>query len=777
MEKDEMKIVFGCLLHDVGKILYRNGDGRNHAVSGAEFLQNEVAIKDHEILDQVKYHHGKMLKNSHMSTDSLAYICYIADNIAAATDRRLKDESGNGFVKDIPLDSIFNLLNNNDGKMHYPCSFLDVDKIQYPSNSTFRYRESFYKTCVQNLKNACKGIDYTENYIHSLLEVLESTLSFIPSSTSQTEVADISLFDHVKMTAAFGSCILQYLKKNHIANYRKVLWEDTASFYEKEVFLLYSMDISGIQDFIYTISNDGALKNLRARSFYLEILMEHMIDELLTATGYCRTNLIYCGGGHAYLLLDHTEETIQNIQKFEKDMNRFFMETFSISLYLVGGMAPCSANDFKNEPDGSYSAVFREVANQISKKKSQRYTKEDILFLQQGNQADMERECKVCKRVDLLEDDICRICSAIQNFSNKIQKEAFFVVLDQNESENALPLPHNKYLIAESKENLQKRLREQKNYVRAYCKNEMYTGLDISTKLWVGDYKKGNTFEDLADVSCGIKRLGILRADVDNLGQAFVKGFESKKHGNQYVTISRTATFSRKLSIFFKRHINTLLENGVYNLRDRNGETGETERNIAIVYSGGDDVFVVGAWNDIIGFAVDLHKSLKKFSQGTLSLSAGIGMYPSKYPIAAMAREVGELEECAKSYPGKNAITLFDESNTYGWEDFISDVLEEKYKTLMAFFGQQDQERGKAFLYHLLEYIRNSDEKINIARFAYTLARLEPETEADTETKERYRKFAQNMYHWIQNKKDRKSLITAIYLYVYSVRERQEEVL
>ena len=260
-----------------------------------------------------------------MSTDSLAYICYIADNIAAATDRRLKDESGNGFVKDIPLDSIFNLLNNNDGKMHYPCSFLDVDKIQYPSNSTFRYRESFYKTCVQNLKNACKGIDYTENYIHSLLEVLESTLSFIPSSTSQTEVADISLFDHVKMTAAFGSCILQYLKKNHIANYRKVLWEDTASFYEKEVFLLYSMDISGIQDFIYTISNDGALKNLRARSFYLEILMEHMIDELLTATGYCRTNLIYCGGGHAYLLLDHTEETIQNIQKFEKDMNRFFM--------------------------------------------------------------------------------------------------------------------------------------------------------------------------------------------------------------------------------------------------------------------------------------------------------------------------------------------------------------------------------------------------------------------------------------------------------------------
>ena len=47
-----------------------------------------------------------------------------------------------------------------------------------------------------------------------------------------------------------------------------------------QLFLLYSLDLSGIQDFIYTITSDGALKALRARSFYLELLTEHLVDTM-----------------------------------------------------------------------------------------------------------------------------------------------------------------------------------------------------------------------------------------------------------------------------------------------------------------------------------------------------------------------------------------------------------------------------------------------------------------------------------------------------------------
>ena len=78
----------------------------------------------------------------------------------------------------------------------------------------------------------------------------------------------------------------------------------------------------------------------------------------------------------------------------------------------------------------------------------------------------------------------------------------------------------------------------------------------------------------------GIKRLGVLRADVDDLGAAFASGIPAEK-----VSISRTATLSRALSYFFKHKINEILDSGKYRLQ--------------IIYSGGDDLFIVGNWSSL----------------------------------------------------------------------------------------------------------------------------------------------------------------------------------
>ena len=51
-----------------------------------------------------------------------------------------------------------------------------------------------------------------------------------------------------------------------------------------------------------------------------------------------------------------------------------------------------------------------------------------------------------------------------------------------------------------------------------------------------------------------------------------------------------------------------------------------TERNATIVYSGGDDVFIVGAWNEVIELSIDLQEKFKKYTQGTLSKSSGFGI-------------------------------------------------------------------------------------------------------------------------------------------------------
>ena len=126
--------------------------------------------------------------------------------------------------------------------------------------------------------------------------------------------------------------------------------------------------------------------------------------------------------------------------------------------------------------------------------------------------------------------------------------------------------------------------------------------MHVATRLWTGDYTTGQTFEEFAAEADGIKRIGILRADVDNLGQAFVSGFKNDKNHNRYETISRTATLSRQLSGFFKLFIRQVLENSAFSIEEE--ERGK-ERLATIIYSGGDDVFIVGAWNDVIELAVD----------------------------------------------------------------------------------------------------------------------------------------------------------------------------
>ena len=50
----QIKLVVGSLLHDIGKVVYRSDDGRNHSTSGYDFLKNEAKIEDAELLNCVR---------------------------------------------------------------------------------------------------------------------------------------------------------------------------------------------------------------------------------------------------------------------------------------------------------------------------------------------------------------------------------------------------------------------------------------------------------------------------------------------------------------------------------------------------------------------------------------------------------------------------------------------------------------------------------------------------------------------------------------------------
>ena len=496
-------------------------------------------------------------------------------------------------------------------------------------------------------------------------------------------------------------------------------------------------------------------------------MMEHIIDELLEQLSLSRANLIYSGGGHCYLLVPNTVQSKKIIQRKEEETNQWLLDTYGIALYVAGGYAECSANDLKNNPTGSYSELYRKVSRMISEKKSHRYGKKELIALN-TQKTKGERECKVCRRIAAVsENGKCNICRNLEKMSGNILYENFFIVQSEIQ-EDALPLPGEKYLIADNEAGTKKRM-ETASYVRCYTKNRLFTGKRVATKLWVGDYTSQDTFEEFAQKAKGIDRIAVLRADVDNLGKTFMSGFVDKKGDDRYVTLSRTATLSRQLSLFFKYYISSILGDGE---ETRFGNTGK--RNITIVYSGGDDVFLAGAWNDVIAAFIDLHKALERFSQGQIKISGGIEIYPAKYPVHVMAEQTADLEEKSKSIDGKNAITLFDETGTYTWDDFLNQVMKEKFETVNRFM-EITNGYGKGFLYHLLIILRTEDGRFNRARYVYYLSRMEPDENSDENKKEAYKRFSRKMYEWAEDLKDRRQIITAIYLYVYLNRTSEEE--
>lgn len=774
MDKKQVQIAIGGLLHDIGKVVYRHNDSRRHCESGYDFIK-ELGIDDEEILAQIRFHHSRELKNAQIADDSLAYITYWADNVAAGADRRAKDEADTGgsiFEKNAPLSSIFNILNGNNQSFSYPMAEIyDSGEANFPQENAVPYSETAYSRIIEHLKDGIRAVEFKTEYVNSLLGVMEANLSFVPSSTDTKQLLDISLYDHVKLTAAIGSCIYEYLKANGVTDYREALYKNAGQAYRQNAFLMLSLDMSGIQNFIYKVDSSDALKMLRAKSFYLEILLENIIDELIDAAGVSRANLIYSGGGHAYILLPDTERCKEIILNFENELKKWFLDNFETELYLASGYAECSADALMDNPAGAYSEIFRTMSRNISANKLSRYTAEEIIALNSKVKTEMTRECRVCGSTDRLTDtNLCSMCSSFIGMSNKILDENFISVLSSKPEEAGAALPFGRYMVIESEKDLRDRIENSDSFVRAYSKNKMFTGFNVSTRLWIGDYCYGRSFGDLAHSAKGIKRLGVIRADVDNLGQAFVKGFESSDGNRRYVGLSRSATFSRKMSMFFKLHINYILGSGSYCLE---GELKYPARNALIVYSGGDDLFIVGPWNEIIEAAVDINDALKKFSQGTLSISAGICIFPEKFPVKAMAAQTGVLEDYSKELEGKNAVTLFDNTSRYNWDEFKDEVIGEKFNTISEYFGNTP-EKGNSMMYKMMNYIRHSDEKINLARFAYLLGRIEPAKDADEQTKLLYRRFAMKMYKWISDGgRDKEQLLTAIYIYVYLNRERE----
>jgi len=890
------QVILGALLHDIGKIMYRASEGEGHHGRRFRSIAKEFIdeSKYKEVLHCIEFHHERYLQHSELPFSSIAYIVCEADNIAAGLDRRQieGDSFGEQFFNPyLPLVPVFETFKANSFSTKSFSYALRL--VDFKENSTVNMPEPFDKTskAVNSSKYAAifcdfmhvlKSMDIEKDSVNSFLKLAEVFLSYVPSSTNIEEVPDISLYNHLKMTAAISSCLYLYFKDRGIENYKEECFNKKYELRDKNVFLLVTADISGIQNFIYTISSKGALKSLRGRSLYLEILAENIIDEILEDSGLSRANLIYSGGGHFYLLLPNTEKSIHILKKARKVINSWLANNFSNKLYLEVAWIPCTANDLGNELAAQekhsdiMGRLFESVNAAASINKLRRYDKDDLVALtstdsEYNKLSHLDRECSICgtsshslvQLSDFNKDTlVCENCRGFYELGDKISrlsgrnwynecssdvkkyedsyyKNNYFLTLklsscqnkgtnnsEEDQGMHIFKLPsingEDYYVYFMKKEQIEGC---KQYYKRIYSINSYYTGRDYSTNLWAGTYTCFSDedeskwmladFEELAKRSRGIKRLGVLRADVDNLGQAFINGFVNF-HDNEskfkYCTLSRYASLSSFLSMFFKFEINKFcsgtsgckqfdLVKGWQDTSEGSQDTGG-QRDISIVYSGGDDIFIVGAWDQVLEFGVELRQAFKKYTLGKMTLSAGFSIFDHSYPVAYMAQYTGYLEDLAKNNNNaeKDSISLFGEEifngcildHIYKWDTFIEKVCLEKLSYLYKWFDTEDRETvlhndkqadfsetsikaklrySSSFIYRLLHLFRKMEfekDKFYLAMLAYAIARAEERTDNKNNIiKQTLNEMKSCLYEWANEPTERKQFITALYIFIY----------
>jgi CRISPR-associated protein Csm1 len=166
------------------------------------------------------------------------------------------------------------------------------------------------------------------------------------------------------------------------------------------------------------------------------------------------------------------------------------------------------------------------------------------------------------------------------------------------------------------------------------------------------------TFDTLQKVSQGINRLGVLRMDVDDLGDLF-------RWGLQEATVSRVAGLSFALSLFFEGWVGELCRRTNASGADR----------VYAIYSGGDDLFLVGAWDALPELADEIRRDLARFAayNPQVHISGGLTLHAGKYPLYQAAADAERALEAAKDLqrPGGHAKDAFNFLGlTIPWEEF-----------------------------------------------------------------------------------------------------------
>ncbi|MEZ4775448.1 MAG: type III-A CRISPR-associated protein Cas10/Csm1 [Bacteroidia bacterium] len=585
---------------------------------------------------------------------------------ASFTGSQRKSEADNRILSSFAFGS-------EKGNFYIPSTTLSLEeRYLFPSEEAGESAAKLIEDFVKSL-DKIKPNESVYGQAEQILSLAHYHLATVPVDHSEA-----SLYDQARLTAAVAVCL--------------------SADQDAESALLIKGDLSGIQDFIFDVVSDGAARSLKGRSFRVQMLTRMYVDYLLEKLDLSPANLLYEGGGNFYILAPTSAK--DDIGQFRKDMSEHLLE-----------LEAKSDPDFMPVPEKlrifvaaeeiplenltrSISQTWQKVADQISEERL-RYHKgidykklftplkpisqTDRRKVEAENYKEITGQLKNLEGISILPqtNGISRATQTITkdtgsktytfpapfsvanrkiSFSGNGEKKwSFFHKINENYQQQPFLFAINQLPVWTP--GLINFYQEEINtYIRELARDEEDRQPPKADRLIEFAY-----LSLFAKKRTGTAKLGILKMDVDNLGKSFTA------HGR---TLLQNMALSRAMKWFFEGHLHTILSQEV------NGE--KLSDNLYVLYSGGDDFFVVGAWDMVIEFAWKMHDAFRKFTKGTRTISAGVVMVDSKFPVSRFAQLASEALEEAKIE--RDNICVFGQP--LKWAEFkearaISDTLRE----------------------------------------------------------------------------------------------------
>ncbi|GAP11887.1 CRISPR-associated protein, Csm1 family [Bellilinea caldifistulae] len=711
------------LLHDIGKFALRGGaEGASrswdrqaeqdykykHALLSEDFAERYLPP---QWQGQVKFAIGK----HHRPHDRLASAVALADRLSAGERADSLSDDSQREKQPARLLSIFSDVRLEAGEdevpqVYWPLKTLELSKTHlFPEKDyggeLWKEYEKLYGGFVaqaEKLKTAYQNDGDIAYYLESLLAEMQHFLWCVPSAYYKSR-PDISLYDHSRMTAALAVALYD---SPSLSDEQLAAFAQQPERVEDDLVTLVGGDLTGVQSFLYTITARGAASGLRGRSFYLQLLglviARYVLDQLHLPV----TSLIYVGGGNFYLIA--RREDAARLPEIQAQVSRALFNEHQGELGLILQARLLSGRHFFN---GEIRHQWDGLIGQINAAKLKRLEGLEVdlarVFEPHGVGGSTPQQCAVCgrehsgikpRRVDEgVEETVnkCPVCESYEDLG-KLLRKARYLVLQPVEGEppaqiqmqagrgwqaitrqfgyavQVLEKLENEatgILFALNDEAFNHRL------PRPQCAMARYLLVNVTPILSErehaglrgkvdqlpvpGSVKPLNVLEAQAR---GIKRLGVLRMDVDNLGKIFAEGLQER------ATLSRIASLSFAVSLFFEGWVGEIA-------RQMNEE--ESQR-LYSIYSGGDDLFFVGSWDMVVEFAMRLRHDLNRFTGGHPDIhpSGGIVLVGGKYPLYQAAEEAGAAEDQAKHHRwAKNGIERQKDALSFlrmplAWERF-----------------------------------------------------------------------------------------------------------